>query len=473
MNTITDMHKKIHLFECNKKLLDYKLEYSNVPMWLLIRVELMIACIDKPEGMFIESEKKIVHRHLFQELTIRNPFFTFPKEIVYVGFSNQYMIQHENELVYDERTMPYLKMCRRTSMLISIAQDKKFKYAYNSWKSDYIIHLLASKKKKSSDRDAKTAHQFIQYLKEEFPLEIPCTQFKKIFETIMGYSKLLEGYTNVWKVYLRIINPKLVIQCNGSYLGLSQVALKLACNERHIPTAEIQHAAECINSHAHYWGEQIVNNENCKMVFPDYFLTCGSYWNKEVNLPSKKIVIGTHRKYSLNKKRNDNVLVCLVTNYVEYVDLVKYIVQSVEPGSTIYLRLHPLENTEKNRSEFKQFIKKGQIEFANDNNLEYYLSKCTYVVSCASTVVYEALTCGNIVFVPRDKMFDSYNMESIENRIYSFQTLEEFEQVWKKRKKIEMKEYNDFFDMNYRELYKSFLCKVLKKNYYYAINKNV
>lgn len=462
MNAITDMHKKIHMFENKKELLEYKLEYRNVPMWPLVRVAVMISCIDQPEGLHSERSAGAARRHLIQELTIRNPFFTFPKKVIYAGFSNRYMICHGKNLVYDERTMPYLKMSPQANMLISVAEEKEFKYAYRNWKSDYVIHLLAAGGKEENKQDAATARRFIQYLKKEFPLQIPEAQYKIIFDTLMGYSRLLEGYVKTWKLYLQIVKPRLVIQCEGSYLGLSQVALKLACNARRIPTAEIQHAAECINSHAHYWGKQIINSEDCKKIFPDYFLTYGAYWNKEVSLPCKKVVIGTHRKYHSNmKKRNHNILVCLVTNYNEYVDLLTYIVRSSQPQSKIYLRLHPHENTKDNRAIFEQFVESGKVEFANVYNLEYYLGRCTYVVSCASTVVYEALTCGNIVFVPRDKLFDAYNMETIEDRIYAFQTLEEFKKIWNSRTELELKAYDDFYNMNYQKLYKAFLQKMI------------
>lgn len=461
MNTITDMHKKIHMFEDKKELLKYRLEYQNVPMWPLVRVAVMIACIDQPEGLHSEYSVDAAHRHWIQELTIRNPFLTFPKKVIFAGFSNRHMTCQRKNPAYDERTMPYLEMSPRAGMLISIAEEKEFKYAYQNWKSDYAIHLLAAGGKEVNKQDAVTARQLIQYLKKEFPLRIPEAQYKTIFDTLMGYSRLLERYVKVWGLYLRIVKPRLVIQCEGSYLGLSQVALKLACNERHIPTAEIQHAAECVNSHAHYWGNQIVDSADCKKIFPDYFLTYGAYWNKEVNLPCKKVVIGTHRKYDANTdKRNHNILVCLVTHYRKYVDLLTYLISDSLPQSKIYIRLHPLENAEENRAVFQQLLESGKVEFANGRTLEYYLGKCTYVVSCASTVVYEALTCGNIVFVPKDKMFDSYHMESIADRIYAFQTLEEFKTIWSRRTDIEMKAYDDFYNRNYQKLYQAFLRKM-------------
>ena len=248
-------------------------------------------------------------------------------------------------------------------------------------------------------------------------------------------------------------------------MGFLQVASNLACRDLHISTAEIQHALEVRNSKAHHWGDAIIRSRSCQKIFPDYFLMYGKYWSDAVALPSKKVVIGTHRKYRVNiGKRNDNVLICLSMSNEKYNELIEWVLNNTDINTKVYLRLHPLENTEKDRSIFAKFKASDRFEFANEKKLEYYLMKCTYVISTGSTVIYEALTCGNIVFVPRDELYYYTNVNFIEDKIYSFQTFQELDKIWKRRNEIPTTAYDDFYDMNYKELYGRFIENMIGKS---------
>jgi Capsule polysaccharide biosynthesis protein. len=249
-------------------------------------------------------------------------------------------------------------------------------------------------------------------------------------------------------------------------MGVSAVGLTLACKDLKIPTAEIQHASVAKTSLAHYWGDEIMRNRNCKRLFPDYFLTFGKYWNDYIHLPSKKVVVGTHRKYNIeiqNKNINENVLICLSINCRQYINVVEYIVANTGLETKIYLRFHPLGNTENNKLIFKKYNQNDRFEFANDKNLEYYFENCKYMISSGSTVIYEALTCGKIVFVPKDQIYNYCGMDTVKDKIYSFETIQQFKKLWDKRATFPMKVYNDFYEMDYERLYTEFIKKVTKK----------
>lgn len=468
MDAPIDLYEKLHVFEDNKELLEFTLEYYNIPMWLLVRTHIMIECINKRIGVYskVKNRNLIIRKNECKEMTVKNPMLSLPKEIVYAGFPNTYMLEHEEGKFYDERIMPYVKISKNSSMLVSVLTNDKFEYDYPNWKSDYFIHYLAHRKENIYENDVQKIEEFVKYIKEKLPFEINNNIIKMIFNTVIYYSKSLPGYVETWKLYLKIVKPKLVVICECCYMGVSAVGLTLACKDLKIPTAEIQHASEAKTSLAHYWGDEIMRNRNCKRVFPDYFLTFGKYWNDYIHLPSKKVVVGTHRKYNIeiqNKNINENVLICLSINCKQYINVVEHIVANTGLETNIYLRLHPLENTENNKLIFKKYNQNDRFEFANDKNLEYYFDNCKYIISSGSTVIYEALTCGKIVFVPKDQSYNHSGMDIIKDKIYSFETIQQFKKLWDKRATFPMKVYNDFYEMDYERLYTEFIKKVTKK----------
>lgn len=466
MDSRVDIHKKLHSFENDKKLLEFTLEYYDIPMWMLVRLNIIVECIDKKTGLFSSTRGRnlIIRKNKWKEMTLKNPLISLSKEIVYAGFPNTYMLEHDEGKLYDERIRPYVEISRNASMLVSVLTNDKFDYEYSNWKSDYFIHYLACRKENICEEDFHKVDEFIKFIKENLPFETNNIFLKSVLNTIIYYSRKLPGYVETWKLYLKIAKPKVVIVCEGCYMGISTLGLILACKDLNIPTAELQHAWEGKTSHAHYWGDEIIRNRNCKRLFPDYFLTFGKYWNDYIHLPSKKIVVGTHRKYNLGKQNlNENVLICLSINCRQYIKFVEYIVMNTEMNTKLYLRLHPIENTRNNRAIFKHFCEKDRFEFANNKNIEYYFEKCKYVFSCASTAIYEALTCGKIVFVPKDQMYDWYEMDTIKDKIYSFETIQQFKELWDKRSTFPMKRYNDFYEMDYERLYTEFIKKVIKK----------
>lgn len=470
MSRMSELHEKIHVFDNSRELLNYKLRFGNVPMWLLVRLTIILECIDKHEGYCVENyvEKSKKQGNVVFGFTLKNPFISRPTDVLFAGFSDSLMTKHEGELLYNDMTKAYMDIYKNSRIIIANANERNPNYAYSDWKSDYCISWLAASlvkhKKKAAEEDVKIAKAFIRYIKAEFPIEIDGRTLQQIYNIIISASECLPFYAAVWKQCFKICRPKLVVQHCASYMDFNNLAIKLACRDLNIPTAEIQHAWEDKNSHAHYWGKAVVENADCKKLFPDYFLMSGQYWFDAVSLPSKKVIIGTYKKYRINvKRKNENVLICLAGNYKYYMDLIEWLIDNTSMDAKIFLRLHPLENNAKVRALFKKYISNGDITFANEKTLEHYLGNCTYVVTCGSTVVFDALTCGNIVFVPKDVSYEIYNLDTISDKIYSFTSLDELGEIWNRRSEISMRAYDDFYDMNYKALYRRFIESLIGK----------
>jgi len=183
-------------------------------------------------------------------------------------------------------------------------------------------------------------------------------------------------------------------------MGLLQVAGNLACRDLHISTAEIQHALEVRNSKAHHWGDAIIKSQSCQKIFPDYFLMLGEYWASSVALPSKKVVIGTHRKYRVNtEKRNNNVLICLSMSDEKYIELVEWILKNTEknnvPMGTGKYRIKGIDIT----TGFE--LEKNQ-NWWNKENIELRIDTITVRIYERVAEVYNAYKLGGVdMFVTR------------------------------------------------------------------------
>ena len=109
MDVITELYEKVYSFEQNRELLQFKLEYHNVPMWPLILISVIQKAIDKRNGINV-NQRTMVKRNKLVELTIRNPFLSLFKDVLYLGFEDRGTSLHEDGLVYDERIMLYIQL---------------------------------------------------------------------------------------------------------------------------------------------------------------------------------------------------------------------------------------------------------------------------------------------------------------------------------------------------------------------------
>ena len=454
--------EKFYEFENDSRLLNFTLEYRNIPMWPLVRNQVIIQGVF-PEGYahgFIGYKTKESISYM-KKITVRNPFFSTHKDIAYVGFPCDNFGNYEKGKVYDERVKAYVDLFRSSCMIISGTNFNEAACGYRNWKSDDALVEFAQNRKCKNEKDAFVLKQFVKFLEEECPAKINTRLKKEIYNIISNFSSCLKNYVKAWNIYLGIVRPRLVVEYCGCFMGISTVAINLACEDKKIPTADIQVSHISKYMHSYNCGLSIIQSKMCKKMYPDYVLTWGKYYQDIVDSPCQFVTVGTHRKYKVIKERNRNILICLSDEYKSILKYIDFIMNHIDKETDVYLRLHPHYNTANHRNLFREQYKDNRFFFANDKGLQYYLNKCTYVFCPASTVVFEALTCGKVVFVTRDEgYYESYSMERIEDKIHAFDTVEQFGELWEMRESIPMKAYDDFFDMNYKKLFKKFVKEV-------------
>lgn len=174
MSRMSELHEKIHVFDNSRELLNYKLRFGNVPMWLLVRLTIILECIDKHEGYCVENyvEKSKKQGNVVFGFTMKNPFISRPTDVLFAGFSDSLMTKHEGELLYNDMTKAYMDIYKNSRIIIANANERNPNYAYSDWKSDYCISWLAASlvkhKKKAAEKMLKLPKRLLGILKRSF-----------------------------------------------------------------------------------------------------------------------------------------------------------------------------------------------------------------------------------------------------------------------------------------------------------------
>lgn len=455
---------KIEEFDNDKSLLDYRFMGTNIPMWMFVRIDIFRKFLYYYFGKFNTPLRGNIHKPCYKDFTKYNPYFTLPKNVIYVNFWDYLMTEDKDGFISHNFIKDYVKLVDKTSVIITGNSEiyDTSKIYYPNWKRQDAIDKLCKAHKVIDEKDKVVAKKFINYLKEECPCEIDLNFGKNILAKISYISEYFNAYVQAWKTYLKITRPKLVILGWAYCMGCSVSACVLACKELGIKTAEIQHGYVGKGHSAYYLSDLVLHDSDCIKILPDYFLTLGDYWKRNIKIPSELITIGTHRKYKdVSKTNNQDILICPTLPKEGTEEILKYILKSINNNVKVYLRPHPSVNPKPYEDMLKSLNMYTNVFLANEKEMEYYLRKCAYVITDGSTVVYEALYCGNVVYVCKDEMFYESGIHNIEDKVNTFTNVEEFKEVWDKRINIRPKAYNEFYDMNYKKKYREFVYKII------------
>jgi hypothetical protein len=201
-------------------------------------------------------------------------------------------------------------------------------------------------------------------------------------------------------------NIKLLIKEDASYGGMSAIIVA-AAHKAGVVTAECQHGAITSGHDAYNVAPTLLNSPLYANSMPTYFLSYGSWWNEQINTPSKKIVIGgPHRSNMLGKLSNNiqyknNILI--LGDGIEtsmYLELVRGILPIAKKLSLkVVFRAHPLERKKVNKNN----IPNGCYLDDSKNIYEAFCASHV-VISELSTGLFEAIgLCDRIIVWKTDK----------------------------------------------------------------------
>ena len=462
-----EIMEKIYAFESKKELYDFVFEDSKLPIWMFIRCSVVEKVVRKELGVSGIDSKGVPYDHSkgIVEYTYRNPFFINHKEIVYAFFSNELWKKDDKGRIYEERYFPYINYAKKkTTMLINFKCDNEFGLhcEYPNWRSDLLFRKYLDIKKKSTKNTPQIGKKFLSYLVENFPFKMEKQLCKTILEKINFCAITHLSAIQMCEVYLKVVNPKLVVIDCACYRELLNIAMLIACKNKKVVTAEFQHGfLGLVTAGPYLYGETTFKRKECKLFFPDYFLTMGKYWNSLVQIPSKCYVVGTSHLDKVNKNPNNNNILFTASNDYELYDrLLKQLLKYKDNEFTIYFRFHPREHSDKIFKKFGKYTRYENFKLANDENLIYYLNKCSYVISDGSSTVLEAVSVGRTVFVINNSLYKNYIKKFNDGCMYEFSNVTEFINLWEKRKELKNTCRDVFYDTGWERNYRAFLKKI-------------
>lgn len=446
-------------FEEDCRLLEYVIPEVDVPIWPFVRTEILIN-MEKDCGWrdCFALKACFSHEKIYEEMTIRNPYNSEQRDIVYAFFQNNFMDKDKDGKVFEDRYYSYMQFCEeKSTTLIKFVFETEFGFKSDcpDWKSDYAITLEAERNKKGTV-DAEGIRAFVNFIAEKFPYKFRRDQYRKIMRHACWVEEQLMPMIKACERYLDIVRPKLVVVFWAHGMVMPNVAMILACKRKNIVTAEIQGVMFADYVLPCNWGNMIMKNEKCKKLFPDYVLTLGEYWNKILKSPSKRYVVGNAKLAGIEENPdNNNILIATGDDLDKYEKFIEDLFKIENMEFTIYFRIYPpLAHMKKCFDKFKKF---DNFHMANDSTLAYYIKQCGYVITEGEgSVLYEALAFGRGVFA----LGSGDELNVTVKDVYRIRNAAEFLTLWEKRETIERVKHVEYYDMNWKENYTNFLNMV-------------
>ena len=206
-------------------------------------------------------------------------------------------------------------------------------------------------------------------------------------------------YYIIFRIFFKIKKVKaLVLVVSAGSEPIIQAAKDIS-----IPTIELQHGSPQRGKLNYDYSNSII-----KKSFPDYFLSFGDYWNKNITLPIKndKIISFGYpylsSKYSLykkNEKEENFVIISQPVHFAKLANLAIVLNNKFKNSIKVIFKPHPADYTSFNENQFNILNKSG-VEIANKNtDLYLLLSKSKWVLGVFSTAIYEAIHFNNFCFI--------------------------------------------------------------------------
>lgn len=479
---------EIYKFEENSKLYSFRLKDTNLSMWMLMRGMFISSITDDKESQgtntsnYNYTNRTPIKKNLLCKFFTRNPFFLGKKDILFACWGYNLLKQNSNNLAYYDLIMPYLRMYpQKTSLIMTgdVYNEYELTPAFPNWGMDdifwSILRLRTFKKrllnnikiiKKNKEnaqikgiKDKENIDAFLTFLTRTLPIPFDDKLIKSAKEKLDWYSIASNDIIAIYKHYLNIVKPKIVIICCASYPTIITTSLIIACRNQGIPTAELQHGFVGKYHCYYHYSNFVLNNSECNIGLPDFFLTFGEYWNGRLSIPQKCFTLGYAKPFSKSIPTNNKILFCAGLNYDLYENFLDKILPHLEDTSKIYFRFHPLALTENLKKRFEKYNKYPNFSIANDNSLSYYMKKCRYVIEDGSTTAFEALFMGRIVFsfvTPNSALTEVNHLPSV----HLINNPNDFLNLWIKRNELKPKVHDDIFCLNYKRNYVKFLKEV-------------
>lgn len=453
-------------FENSSNILNYHFSYKNILIWPFIRFFLIRGLCEKEYlNKNLRTEPffpQINPIHDVYRSFIKNPYFSSQKDLIFLyagrsnfkGPDNRY---HHNLFDF------YAKLFSKNTMLLEetiIELDnlnRDFQYVYYT---DFIKHAVNfySSNMKVNSVDQYTINLIIDYLKKNLREELDRDLLTTLKNLLEQFSKSIPAFYSLYNLLFRKLKPKLVFIEDACYGYHNAIKLKVL-HDLKIKTAEFQHGWIGKKHEGYNYSNFLYHSKIYRDYLPNYLLTFGSYWNNQMKVPVKKVVIGSANvKYDFYYKKKKNtsmktILFAATLEHKSYINLLTKIYSQNKNNFKIIFKLHPLDN-EQTIDKYRQFEKHINFEIAYSKSLYDYLYDCDYLITDFSTVLYEAVAIGKRVLILVNSLSNYYQEYSLGK---AFQTASEFFQLINDENWKNSINGKDLYNQNTKENYTQFL----------------
>lgn len=384
------------IFQLEQDLELFEKEFKGVNYWELIRSDVCRTINPSYSSNKSDQESSSLPKErilsILKSITVRNPFISGKKDLLYFGDPRR---QNINGLYHEKCFEPALE---KSNFDFEILEPIDYSYGSHrepqSTESKYTDFIdlfstlssrLFARFKHLSESETSDIEEIQTRLKTKFGNDIELDQIllREVYR--FKISKL------VYKIFLTLKSPSIVVYAIGG-----AGALPAACKEKNIPVAEVQHGYIGENHHDYSFSEDTELH-----YAPDYFFLWGEKW-KETNPFSGDVELnvtgypymGLFENKDMNINKSNMALIISQPNYRE--KLLDFAVRLNEDTEyDVVYRLHPSEN----KNDYSEFSGILEIVGAEEKPLYTQFTESGCVLGVSSTALYEATYFGNFVYI--------------------------------------------------------------------------
>ena len=240
----------------------------------------------------VDKKKSFIGILKYIFYTIKSNLFLAPKKDVIIFSSGIVNVVEDGKYInrlYDSFNSFYPEKTQiiESSTKMSYLLPKKEKIYFKDLID--ILIILGSKFIRIKRNDRLNIDKLIEYIKNSPNINCDELTYEGLKTMLLKMSKQLNLAISLYKFFLKMKKPKIIILENAHYGG-RYIPLIIAAKELGIKTAEYQHGYVGLTHYAYNYAQNIFNF--IEQYLPEYLLTHGKYWSDRIRTPSHKIEIG-------------------------------------------------------------------------------------------------------------------------------------------------------------------------------------
>lgn len=406
--------------ECERSADLYSIEINGVSVWERIRFKLYRKILNKKDLIKAGTEQtnpgisqymkagKLLGQNMFR----RNPFFADQYEYLFWGHQRRklgddgYWWDIYSDPIYENSSLDYLHL-EKHNMLSHNNPPQTDNIRYID-----LVELMGNLNEFTGLGSVEISESSLRNIKKidrafttEFDVKIDIVALIKRSLRARLWKKPL------YRKLLQRVSPSVVVIV-VSYNKFSFIEV---CKDMNIPVVELQHGV----LHDEHMGYHHPNK--CEIsVFPDYLLTWGSFWDKDVSLPISDDCVfpvgypyleQQYQEYKQERREEMILFISQETVGEELSKLAKEVDERVDNRRIIY-KLHP-EEYDGWREKYPSLVD-TDIDVIDTDSPSLYslLSRAEIRVGVSSTVLYEGLIFGGLTYI-----YEAFGWERMQSLI--------------------------------------------------------